>query len=192
VYYFVNFVKIIIMPLPLIFAAAGAASSLFGAAKGIQAGNQMKRLAEQVPTRERSQYVGQQLGTAQMEVNANPFLSAQNRATLGRQANMMAGAQKNVTDPSQLLALTSAYGAQASEDAFRNDQANQQMRMQKLQDLYNAQRLGYAEDQAMYNDKMTAFNSRANLMSAGNQSITGGLQNLGGTLISAGRLNFKK
>jgi hypothetical protein len=180
------------MPLPLIFAAAGAASSLFGAAKGIQAGNQMKRLAEQVPTRERSQYVGQQLGTAQMEVNANPFLSAQNRATLGRQANMMAGAQKNVTDPSQLLALTSAYSAQASEDAFRNDQANQQMRMQKLQDLYNAQRLGYTEDQAMYNDKMTAFNSRANLMSAGNQSITGGLQNLGGTLISAGGLNFKK
>ncbi len=176
-------------PISLGLAGAGLVSNIIG---GINAGKTAKKfdqLAGQVPVRERSKLPAQMLAQAQMELNANPFASIQNRQIAANQANMMAGAERNVVDPSQMLSLVSAYGAQASQDAFRNNEMNQQMRMQKLQDLYNAQRMGQQEDQAMYEGAQTAFNSKANLIGAAGQTRTSAWQNAGNSLLSAANLS---
>jgi hypothetical protein len=175
-------------PISIGLAGAGLITNIIG---GISAGKTAKKfdkLSGQVPVRERSKAPDQMLGQAQMELNANPFASVQNRQIAANQANMMAGAQRNVVDPSQMLSLISAYGAQANQDAYKNNVMNQQMRLQKLQDLYNAQRAGQQEDQAMYEGAQTAFNSRANLMGAAGQTRASAWQNVGNSLLSGANL----
>jgi hypothetical protein len=169
-------------------AVAGLVSNIIG---GISAGKTAKKfdqLAGQVPVRERSKLPAQMMAQAQNELNANPFASIQNRQIAANQANMVAAAQRNVVDPSQMLSLVSAYGAQANQDAFKSNEMNQQMRLQKLQDLYNAQRAGQQEDQAMYEGAQTAFNSRTNLLGAAGQTRTSAWQNAGNSLLSASNL----
>jgi hypothetical protein len=176
-------------PISIGLAAAGTISNIIG---GINAGKTAKKfdqLAGQVPVRERSKLPAQMLAQAQNELNANPFASIQNRQIAANQANMVAAAQRNVVDPSQMLSLVSAYGAQANQDAFKANEMNQQMRLQKLQDLYNAQRAGQQEDQAMYEGAQTAFNSRANLIGAAGQTRTSAWQNAGNSLLSAANLS---
>jgi hypothetical protein len=175
-------------PITMIGAGAGLISNIIG---GISAGKTAKKfdqLAGQVPVRERSKLPAQMMAQAQSELNANPFASIQNRQIAANQANMMAGAQRNVVDPSQMLSLVSAYGAQANQDAFKNNEMNQQTRLQKLQDLYNAQRMGQQEDQAMYEAAQTAFNSKTNLIGAAGQTRTGAWQNTGSNLLAATNL----
>lgn len=175
-------------PISIGLAGAGLISNIIG---GINAGKTAKKfdqLAGQVPVRERSKYAGQMIAQAQNELNANPFASIQNRQIAANQANMVAAAQRNVVDPSQMLSLVSAYGAQANQDAFKSNEMNQQMRIQRLQDLYNAQRSGQQEDQAMYEAAQTAFNSKANLMGAAGQTRTSAWQNTGNNLLSAANL----
>lgn len=167
---------------------AGLASSVIGGIKAGKTAKKMDKLAGEVPVRERSKLPEQMMNQAQAELNANPFVSVQNRQIAGNQANLMAGAQRNVVDPTQLLSLVSAYGAQASQDAFKSNQLNQQMRLQKLQDLYNAQRAGQQEDQAMYDATQTAFNSKANLIGAAGQTRANAWQKTGNTLLSAANL----
>jgi len=175
-------------PITAIGAGAGLVSSIIGAINGGKTAKKFEQLAGQVPVRERSKLPAQMMAQAQTELNANPFASIQNRQIAANQANMMAGAQRNVVDPSQMLSLVSAYGAQANQDAFKNNEMNQQMRLQKLQDLYNAQRMGQQEDQAMYEAAQTAFNSRTNLLSAAGQTRTGAWQNAGENLLAASNL----
>lgn len=167
---------------------AGLASSVIGGIKAGKTAKKMDKMATEVPVRERSKYPDQMIQQAQSELNANPFISIQNRQIASNQANMMAGAERNVVDPSQLLSLVTAYGSQASQDAFKNNQMNQQMRLQKLQDLYNAQRTGLQEDQAMYEGAQTGFNSKANLVSAAGQTRASAWQKTGNTLLSGANL----
>lgn len=175
-------------PITMIGAGAGLIGNIIGGITAGKTAKKMEQLAGQVPVRQRSKYPDQMITQAQTELNANPFASIQNRQIAANQANMMAGAERNVVDPSQMLSLVSAYGAQASQDAFKNNEMNQQMRMQKLQDLYNAQRMGQQEDQAMYEGAQTAFNSKANLISAAGQTKTNAWQKTGNSLISAANL----
>lgn len=167
---------------------AGLASSVIGGIKAGKNAKRMREMAKDVPVRERSKIPDQMIQQAQSELNANPFVSVQNRQIASNQANMLAGAQRNVVDPTQLLSLVSAYGSQASQDAFKNNQMNQQMRMQKLQDLYNAQRAGQQEDQAMYDGAFTTFNSKANILNAAGQTEASAWQKTGNTLLSSANL----
>lgn len=167
---------------------AGLASSVIGGIKSGKAAKRMRQMSKEVPVRERSKYPDQMIQQAQAELNANPFVSVQNRQIASNQANMMAGAERNVVDPTQLLSLVSAYGSQASQDAFKNNQFNQQMRLQKLQDLYNAQRAGQQEDQAVYEGAQTGFNSKANILNAADQTVVNAWQKTGNTLLSAANL----
>lgn len=175
-------------PITLGLAGAGLISNIIGGISGGKTAKKFDQLAGQVPVRERSKLPAQMMAQAQNELNANPFASIQNRQIAANQANMVAAAQRNVVDPSQMLSLVSAYGAQANQDAFESNKMNQQMRLQKLQDLYNAQRMGQQEDQAMYEAAQTAFNSRANLIGAAGQTRTGAWQNVGNNLLSAANL----
>jgi hypothetical protein len=176
-------------PISLGLAGVGAVSNIIGAISAGKTAKKFDQLAGQVPVRERSKLPAQMMAQAQNELNANPFASIQNRQIAANQANMVAAAQRNVVDPSQMLSLVSAYGAQANQDAFKANEMNQQMRTQRLQDLYNAQRVGQQEDQAMYEGAQTAFNSRANLMGAAGQTRASAWQNVGNSLLSAARLN---
>lgn len=176
-------------PISIGLAGAGLITNIIGGISAGKTAKKLDKLAGQVPVRERSKFPEQMIGQAQMELNANPFASVQNRQIAANQANMMAGAQRNVVDPSQMLSLISAYGAQANQDAYKNSEMNQQMRLQKLQDLYNAQRVGQQEDQAMYEATQTAFNSKANLMGAAGQTRASAWQNVGNSLLAGANLS---
>lgn len=176
-------------PISIGLAGAGLITNIIGGISAGKTAKKLDKLAGQVPVRERSKFPEQMIGQAQMELNANPFASVQNRQIAANQANMMAGAQRNVVDPSQMLSLISAYGAQANQDAYENSKMNQQMRLQKLQDLYNAQRVGQQEDQAMYDATQTAFNSKANLMGAAGQTRASAWQNVGNSLLAGANLS---
>lgn len=170
-----------------IMAGLGIASSLAGAISGFSAARQMKKLSNQVPQYARSQFPGQMLGQAQMELNANPFQAAQARAMQGRMTNRIGAAQRAVTDPSQMLNLISAYGGAAADESLNADMANYAQRGQRLGELYNAQMANYREDQNVYDNSMTAFNSKANLINSANQTKIGAFQDMGSTLLGGAK-----
>lgn len=170
-----------------IMQGLGIASTIAGGVSGLLAARDMKRLSKQVPDYQRSKFPGQMLGQAQMELNSNPFQAAQNRAIQGRMANRIAATRRAVTDPSQMLSLISAYSGAAADESFNADMANFAQRGQRLNDLYNAQMANYREDQNVYDNTMTAFNSRANIMNAANQSRTNAFMNMGGNLLAGSK-----
>lgn len=163
----------------------GLASTIAGGISGLLAARDIKRLSKQVPQYARSQYPGQMIARAQMELNSNPFQAAQARGVQNRFANNIAASQRAVTDPSQMLSLIGAYSGASADEALKNDMANYAQRGQRLGDLYNAQNMGYAEDRNVYDNTMTAFNSKANLMNAANQTRTNAFMNMGGNLLAA-------
>lgn len=170
-----------------LMAGIGIASSLAGAISGLAAAKQMRKFSKQVPQYARSQFPGQMLGQAQMELNANPFQAAQARAMQGRMTNRIGAAQRAVTDPSQMLNLISAYGGAAADESLNADMANYAQRGQRLGELYNAQMANYREDQNVYDNTMTAFNSKVNLTNAANQTRTSAFQNFGSTLLGGAK-----
>lgn len=180
------------MPLPLLAAAGiasaglGLVSNIFGAGKAAKEAKKMEALAKTVPQYQKSKAPGLMIGQAQMELNANPNQASQNRMIQSTMANQMANAQMNATDPSMLLQLTNAYAANAEDNAYKNDQMNAQMRMQKLQDYYNALGADNQEDRFVADANMTAFNSKANILNAAGQTKVSAFQNIGNSLIGAG------
>lgn len=166
---------------------AGVLSSLAGAISGFSAAKQMRKMSKQIPQYSRSQFPGQMLGQAQMELNANPFQAAQARANQGRMANRIGASMKAVTDPSQMLNLIGAYGGAAADEALNQDMANYAQRGQRLNDVYNAQMANYREDQNVYDNTMTAFNSKVNLTNAANQTRTNAFRSLGADLLGASK-----
>jgi hypothetical protein len=74
-----------------------------------------------------------------------------------------------------------------SQDAnMKNMMANYGLREQKIDNLNKAYSFGAQENQMNYDNSMTAFNSRANLMNAASQTRVNAMQNLGNGLMSAG------
>lgn len=184
------------MPIPLLLAAAPAlASSLFGAAKGIQAMNQSRKIKPDYfaygdPRLQgnESPYAKQMLGLAQTQLNArSPFAAAQQRGILGSQANAMANAQRNVTDPSQALAMTAALQANTDQALFNQGLQEQQMYQQRLGNLMGAQQVMIGEGDKVYNDRMRKFmmdqQRKDALQQAGAQSLISAGSNLSSSLL---------
>jgi hypothetical protein len=69
---------------------------------------------------------------------------------------------------------------------MKNMMANYGMRQNKLQDYYNSLRMGQQQDQVDYDNSMTAFNSKANLYNAANQTDISATQAMGNGLMAAG------
>lgn len=165
--------------MPLGGAVIAGATGLIKGISGLVGASKMKSLMKTMPIAQRSQYAGQQLGTSQMELNSNPFLASQNRAIANRQANMMSGAQQNVTDPSMMLAMVGNYGAMAADESYKNDQNNYGQRSQRLQDLYGAQRSNQAEDARMDQARASEFATKAGIQNNINQATTSSLGAIG-------------
>lgn len=170
-----------------ISAGLGIASTIAGGISGLVAARQMRKMADKVPQYQRSQFPGQMLSRAQNELNFNPFQAAQARGNQSRMANRLAASQRAVTDPSQMLSLIGAYSGAAADEALQQDMANYAQRGQRLNDLYSAQMANYREDQNVYDNSMTAFNSRANILNAANQSRTNAFMNIGGNMLAGSR-----
>ncbi len=171
---------------------AGLAVSTVGAVKAGKAAKDMRKMAENVPTAEKSKYPGLMLATAQNELNANnPFLAAKMRSTQGIQANTNAAAAKAVTDPAMLLSLVNSYNKSAEEMTYQNMLSDEQAREQKVQNLFNAQRAGQQQDQMDYDNQMTAFNSKANIKNAATQTEVGAWQSVGSSLTAVGTTGIK-
>lgn len=176
----------------LITAGAGLLTNIFGGIKAGQAANQMESDLANLPQYQRSKYPGQMLATAQNELNANnPFMAAQNRAILQAQANSQGQAAKASLDPTMLLKMTEAYNANANkaqQGMYQNEYA---MRQQKLQQLAQAYAMNDQEDQNVYNNNMTAFNSKMNVRNAAAQTRVSAWQNAGNGLLAAGTTMIK-
>ena len=188
------------MPIPLLLAAAPAiASSVFGAAKGIQSLSQAKKIKpeyfgygdERLQGKE-SPYAKQMLGLAQTQLNArDPFAVAQQRGILGSQANAMAGAQRAVTDPSQALAMTAALQGNTNQAMFQQGAAERQNYQQRLGNLANAQGVMIQEGDKVYQDRLRKFmmdqERKDALQQAGTQSIINAGSSLSSSMLGLGK-----
>jgi len=170
-----------------VLLAGGLASNIVAADKANDAANKMESMAGQIPQAKKSDYPALAIAQARNELNSqNPFLAAESRAIQGNQANSIAAAKNNALDPTMLLAMTQKYNAMSQDATMRNMMANYGMRQNKLQDYYNSLRMGQQQDQMDYDNSMTAFNSKANLMNAAGQTRVNAWQNVGNGLMSAG------
>lgn len=173
--------------------ATQAASSIFGAVKGIQAMNEAKRIKPEYYAYgdkrligNESPYAKQMLGQSQMQLNArNPFAAAQQRGILGSQANAMAGAQRAVTDPSQALAMTAALQANTDQALFGQAAQEQQAYQQRMGNLMGAQQVMISEGDKVYQDRMRKFQMDQERKDALAQAGAQTLMNAGSSLASS-------
>ena len=166
-------------------AAAGTVANIAGAVQAFKGAKHLEDMKNATPFYTRSKFVGDRLSTAQNELNSNPFLAAQNRRIDTTMANQIGSADRAVTDSSQILALVNSYGAQANQTAEQNDLNNYAQRGQRLNDLYGAQQANAAEDQNVYNNDMTRFNTQASLQQAADQTKVNAFQNVSGSMFAA-------
>lgn len=191
------------MPLPLLalplLAKVGIGLSAAGGLKGILSGAKMNKEANQIkPTwdaPEVSQSIMNMQGLAQTRMNSrNPYSEANRRAALGGQANAMGAIKRTALDPSQALALAASTQGQLDQSLFNLGQQDVAFDQQNMANLMNAQNAMAGEERfvnQMNNQKYQMDMSQKNaLKNAANQSIVGGLQNIGAGLISAGNMQM--
>jgi hypothetical protein len=101
----------------------------------------------------------------------------------------MAGISRNVTDPSQALAMAAGIQGQADQAFFNIGAQDQAMQQQNLANLMQAQNVMIGEDRMKYQDMLTKFQldqaQKNALRSAGQQNILGSAQNISGSLFGA-------
>lgn len=179
------------------FVAVGVAGAglIVGGIAAVQANKEahkMDELAKTVPQAQQSQYPGLMIDQAKAELNAqNPFLAYQNRAIQGTQADSQAMAAKASLDPTMLLAMTQKYNDATNSASMKNMMANYGLRDNKLQNLYRGYQMGQQQDQMNYDNSMTGFNSKANLMNAAGQTRVSATQNMSNGLLAAGTAGIK-
>lgn len=178
-------------------AAAGLVAqglgSIFGAVQGAKMLKEAKKINPQYKPYETSKAASEMLGLAQTRLNAiNPMRAAAQRNIGTSQANTLSNISRNVTDPSQALAMAAGVQGQADQAFFNIGAQDQAMQQQNLANLMQAQNVMIGEDRMKYQDMLTKFqldqNQKNMLRSAGQQNILGAAQNLAGTAIGAQRL----
>lgn len=187
------------MPLPLLalplLAKIGVASSVAGGLKGVLSGVKQNKEANAIKPMWKD-YTGSQaakdmLGMASTRVNSrNPYAEANRRAALGAQANSLSAIKRTSLDPSQALALASASQGQLDQTLFNQGQQDIAYDQQNIANLMNAQNTMIGDDRYM-NEQMKEkyamdLSQKNALKAAATQSIVGGLQNIGSSLIGAG------
>jgi alkylated DNA nucleotide flippase Atl1 len=181
------------MPIPLAAAIGlgvglvGGIGKMFGRGK---ANREMSRLLKSNPTYKANPLVAQRLGLAQSLLNARmPGATAIERNLFASQANTMAGAQRNATDSSQLLALGSASQAQTNQAVNNLGIQEQQDYYNRLGSLEGAQMAQVGEDDKVYQDQVRRWQDTAQIkgmQNANRQAGWGDLSNLGFGLMQFG------
>lgn len=175
-------------------AIAGLATqglgSIFGAIQGAKMLKEAKQIKPEYRPYETSKAASEMLGLAQTRLNAiNPMRAAAQRNVGTSQANTMAGISRNVTDPSQALAMAAGIQGQADQALFNIGAQDQAMQQQNLANLMQAQNVMIGEDRIKYQDMMNKYQmdlqQKNALRSAGQQNILGAAQSLAGTAFGA-------
>lgn len=187
------------MALPAILGAVGAASSLANSISGLFGASKMKKEAAAIkPTwsYQKSNEADEMKGFAQMRLNSrNPMAELNRRSLLGSQANMMSSAQRNVIDPSQLLAMASASEGQLGNSLVGLGQQDLAYEQMNVGNYMNALNTGINQDnlenQFMAQKFQIDQNRKDALMSASRQTSSNALSNLSTGLLTAGNLMGK-
>lgn len=179
-------------------AAAGLVAqglgSIFGAVQGAKMLKEAKKINPQYKPYETSKAASEMLGLAQTRLNAiNPMRAAAQRNIGTSQANTLSNISRNVTDPSQALAMAAGVQGQADQAFFNIGAQDQAMQQQNLANLMQAQNVMIGEDRMKYQDMLTKFqldqNQKNMLRSAGQQNILGAAQNVAGSLFGAQQMS---
>lgn len=157
------------MPIPLIvplaMAAVGLGSKAVGAGKAMKAAKTFDKLQNEVPEAQKSQYVPQMIGTAQMALNANPLLAATQRRNQGAISNSLYQARQ-IGDPNILFNMVGGLAARSADSALQADMADQQMRDARRAQYINTLQAGMQDEQNFFDQRMANIQSRGSLASA--------------------------
>lgn len=187
------------MALPAILGAVGAASSLVNSISGLFGASKMKKEASAIkPTwsYQKSNEADEMKGFAQMRLNSrNPMAELNRRSLLGSQANMMSSAQRNVIDPSQLLAMASASEGQLGNSLVGLGQQDMAYEQMNVGNYMNALNTGINQDnlenQFMAQKFQMDQNRKDALMTASRQTSSNAFSNLGGMAFAGANLASK-
>lgn len=172
---------------PIIGLIGGIGSAISGFKQGRQLKKEAAGINPVYNKYETSQAAREMLGLAQTRLNAiNPMRAAAQRNVGTSQANTMAGISRNVTDPSQALAMAAGIQGQADQAFFNIGAQDQAMQQQNLANLMQAQNVMIGEDRMKYNDMMNKFmidQNRKDMLRQASMNSTasawGGLSKLG-------------
>ena len=187
------------MALPAILGAVGLGSSLINTVSGLFGAGKMKKQADAINPvwdYKKSNEAGEMKGFAQMRLNArNPMAELNRRSLLGSQANVMSSAQRNVIDPSQLLAMAAASEGQLGDNIAglgQQDLAYEQMNVGNYMNALNTNiNQDNLENQFMAQKFQMDQNRKDALMTAARQTSSNAFSNLGSTALSAAGLASK-
>lgn len=180
-------------PLLLAGLISQGVSSAMGVGSGLANLFAAKKIKPQYTPYERSKYASQMLGQAQMGLNSQRAgATAQRRGLLGSQANATAAAQRNATDPSQILAIAAGLAGQADQSLADAAAMDANWYQQNMNNLMQAQNANISEDRMLYEDKMRKWEADMSLKNAfrnsGQQSIVNGLGNFAGAAFAGADL----
>jgi len=182
------------MGLPFMMGA-GAVTSGLGSLFGVLQGSKMMKEAKKInpvynPYQE-SQAVKDLYGQSQQRLNArSPFAAMAQRGIQANAANAAARVSRGVVDPAMALQSFAAIQGQADDAVSKQAMMENQMEAQNFQNLMgttgmmaNEGKFKFQADLGKYDRDMSQKNA---LRSAGQQSISSGIQGLAGVMTSFG------
>lgn len=187
------------MALPAILGAVGLGSSLLNTVSGLFGAGKMKKQANAINPvwdYKKSNEADEMKGFARMRLNArNPMAELNRRSLLGSQANVMNSAQRNVIDPSQLLAMAAATEGQLGDNLAGLGQQDLAYEQMNVGNYMNALNTGINQDnlenQFMAQKFQIDQNRKDALMTAARQTSSNALSNLGGMAFTGANLASK-
>jgi len=177
-----------------IFKGVGGALNIANSISGLFGANKMKKEAEAInPTwsYQKSNEADEMKGFAQMRLNSrNPMAELNRRSLLGGQANMIGAAQRNIIDPSQLLAMAAASEGQLGNSLVGLGQQDMAYEQMNVGNYMNALNTGVNQDnienQFMANKFQMDQNRKDALMGASRQTSSNALANMSTGLMTMG------
>lgn len=160
------------------------------AAERGRSNREMEKLIKENPQYAENPVARQRLALAQTLLNARmPGSAAAERNIYGNQANQVAGAQRNATDASQLMAVSSGIGAN-SNMAFQDlAQAEAQDYQRRYGNLTDAQEGVINEGDKVFDDTVRRFDDKVQFrgaQSANRAANWGDLGNFGFSMMDFG------
>lgn len=173
---------------------AAGAGALAGGIKGVSDINRAKKIkVPEYKPFEVSKSAQRMQGLAQAQMfAAAPGQRALERSLLASQAGGMAATQRAAGSGAQALAAAAGLQAGTNQALAQQAMQEQAMQQQRLANLFGAEQNMQQQELAkfQYDEEFRRMEQQRQqqMRDAGWQSIVGGLQNLGGTMIAAGGL----
>jgi hypothetical protein len=177
--------------MPLAGLVTAGVGSLIGIGKGIADISRSKKIKPQYTPFQISESAKRMQGLAQAQLNARaPGAAQRDRGIQGSQAQMLGAVGRGVTDSATALQMAAASQAQAGREQASAQDADAQYYQSAIGRLFGAEQNMQQQEGMKYQEDFRKFQldtqMKEALRSEGFQGITGGLQNFGGMMMSAG------